>query len=43
MRWLGTMPDSMDMKLSKLLEKVEDTEEPGFAAVHRVKESDTTQ
>ena len=38
MRWLGSIPDSMDMNLSKLCEIVEDRE-AWRAAVHVVSKS----
>ena len=38
MRWLGIVPNSVDMNLSKLWETVEDRE-PWRAAVHAVAES----
>ena len=40
MRWLGSVPDSMDMNLSKLQEIVEDRG-AWLAAVHRVAKSQT--
>ena len=42
MRWLDSIPDSVDMNLSKLQETVEDGG-PWFAAVHEAAESDRTQ
>ena len=40
MRWLGSIPDSVDMNLSKLQETVEDRG-AWLAAVHRVAKSQT--
>ena len=40
MRWLESIPDSVDMNLSKLQETGEDGG-PWFAAVHEVAESQT--
>ena len=41
MTWLDSIPESMDMNLSKLRETVKDRE-TWHAAVHEAAESDTT-